>query len=171
MRKVGLFSFLIVATLLVSSCDFARILAGRPTSADIEAKRALIAKEQEEHQRRLDSLQIIQKQVSDSLAALDSIRMAGRTIMSTKKLAADSKSELKYRYYVVIGSFSNVENAGKLSARAEAAGYEVSSIVFQNGFNAVAVCPTNNVATAFSSLREVQKHDFCPVDAWILVNE
>ena len=74
MKKCLMISALAVSVCLLGGCDFFRQLAGRPTSQDIAAKRERIEREAEAHQRRLDSLKAVQKQISDSLATLDSLR-------------------------------------------------------------------------------------------------
>ena len=113
---------------LLGGCDFFRQLAGRPTSRDIEAKKVLIEREAEEHQRRLDSLEKVQKQISDSLATLDSLRDAKGSIISTRQLATGGKYSLPYRYYVVIGSFASPDNAKRQAGKAEKAGYPATLI-------------------------------------------
>ena len=156
---------------LLGGCDFFRQLAGRPTSRDIEAKRIQIEREAEEHQRQLDSLQIVQKQVSDSLATLDSLRNDNETLISTKQLGTTGKYNLPYRYYVMIGSFGYPENAQRQAAKAEKAGYPATMIPFKNGFTSVAICPSNSLSEVYASLKKLRSEAFCPLDAWILNNE
>ena len=166
-----MFSALALSVCLLGGCDFFRQLAGRPTSRDIAEKRIRIEREAEAHQRRLDSLKLIQKQISDSLATLDSLRNAKESIISTKQLAPSGKARLEYHYYVMIGAFSSPANAAKQVAKAEAAGYAATTILFRNGFTAVGVCPSNSLPEVFASLRKVRLERFCPADAWILNNE
>ena len=73
MKKVILALFVFVAVFF-TGCDTFRRLAGRPTSAEIEAKRKVIElAEAAKHQARMDSLTRIEKQMADSLAVLDSL--------------------------------------------------------------------------------------------------
>ena len=73
MKKVILALFVLVAVFF-TGCDTFRRLAGRPTSAEIEAKRKVIElAEAAKHQARMDSLTRIEKQMADSLAVLDSL--------------------------------------------------------------------------------------------------
>ena len=164
-------SALAVTVCLLGGCDFFRQLAGRPTSRDIAAKRERIEREAEAHQRRLDSLKAVQKQISDSLATLDSLRNAKESIISTKQLATRGRYHLDYRYYVMIGSFSSPANADRQAAKAEAAGYPATAIPFRNGFIAVGICPSNSLTEVYASLRKVRAERFCPAHAWILNNE
>ena len=171
MKKVLAMAALAASICLLGGCDFFRQLAGRPTSRDIEAKRLRIEREAEAHQRRLDSLKLVQKQISDSLATLDSLRNAKESMVSTRQLATNRGYDLPYRYYVIIGSYSSPANAERQAGKAEAAGYPVTQIPFRNGFIAVGVCPSNSLTEVYASLRKLRSERFCPKDAWILNNE
>ena len=62
MKTVLKTAVLAAAVLLAGGCDFFRGLAGRPTSADIEAKREVIARAEAAQKARLDSLAAVEKQ-------------------------------------------------------------------------------------------------------------
>lgn len=171
MKKCMMLSALAVMACLLGGCDFFRQLAGRPTSRDIADKRERIELEAQAHQRRLDSLKAVQKQIADSLATLDSLAKTKDAIRSTKQLATRADYHPEYRYYVMVGAFSSTTNAAKQAAKAEAAGYPATVIPFKNGFNAVGVCPSNSLPEVYASLRRVRTERFCPADAWILNNE
>ena len=171
MKRLMAIAALAASICLLGGCDFFRQLAGRPTSRDIEAKRLRIEREAEAHQRRLDSLKLVQKQISDSLATLDSLRNAKESMISTRQLATSRGYDLPYRYYVMIGSFSSPANAERQAGKAEQAGYPATRIPFRNGFIAVGVCPSNSLTEVYASLRKLRSERFCPKDAWILNNE
>ena len=171
MKKCLMISALAVSVCLLGGCDFFRQLAGRPTSRDIEAKRLRIEREAEAHQRRLDSLKLVQKQISDSLATLDSLKNAKESMISTRQLATKREHELPYRYYVMIGSFSSPANAERQAGKAEQAGYPATLIPFRSGFVSVGICPSNSLTEVYASLRKLRGERFCPKDAWILKNE
>ena len=171
MKRIMAIAALAASICLLGGCDFFRQLAGRPTSRDIEAKRLRIERETEAHQRRLDSLKLVQKQISDSLATLDSLRNAKESMVSTRQLATSRGYDLPYRYYVMIGSFSSPANAERQAGKAEQAGYPATRIPFRNGFIAVGVCPSNSLTEVYASLRKLRSERFCPKDAWILNNE
>ena len=171
MKRLLVIAALSASICLLGGCDFFRQLAGRPTSRDIEAKRVRIEREAEAHQRRLDSLKLVQKQISDSLATLDSLRDAKESLISTRQLASGGKYDIPYRYYVMIGSFSSADNATRQAARAQEAGYPATLIPFRNGFTAVGCCPSDNLTEVYASLRKLREEEFCPPDAWILNNE
>lgn len=140
----------LVAT-AVTGCDFFRRLAGRPDSEWIEAKAEAIRQEEEAQRIRLDSLERARKAEADSLAAADSVRLANH----------------RYRFCVILGSFSSKENAERYVEEIAAKGYKGELLTFRNS-TAVGVCPTDDEQQAKKSLSELQRQDFCPNGAWIL---
>lgn len=140
----------LVAT-AVTGCDFFRRLAGRPDSEWIEAKAEAIRQEEEALRIRQDSLERARKAEADSLAAADSVRLANH----------------RYRFCVILGSFSSKENAERYVEEIAAKGYKCELLTFRNS-TAVGVCPTDDEAQAKKSLEELQRQDFCPKSAWIL---
>ncbi|MBR4428335.1 MAG: hypothetical protein IKS78_03170, partial [Clostridia bacterium] len=90
---IGLMSLLLPA---LTGCDFVRKLAGRPTSQDIAAKKALIELEEQNHRRKLDSVRLVQQQAADSLAVADSLQKA-HNIRSSKQLGGLSAARLSSR--------------------------------------------------------------------------
>ena len=156
----------------VTGCDFFRQLAGRPTSADIEAKRLeILIAEQQAAQARLDSLMKQQQIAQDSLAALDSIAQYGGTILNPAKLGGLFATRLEARYYVIVGAFRVRANAENLLLKAKTAGYEPALISFNTGLIAVGLCPCSNVVDAKDALKKVKTEKFCPKDVWVLLNE
>ena len=135
----------------VTGCDFFRRLAGRPDSEWIEAKAETIRQEEETQRIRLDSLEKARKAEADSLASADSVRLANH----------------RYRFCVILGSFSSKENAERYVEEIAAKGYKCELLTFRNS-TAVGVCPTDDEAQAKKSLEELQRQDFCPKGAWIL---
>lgn len=140
----------LVAT-AVTGCDFFRRLAGRPDSEWIEAKAEAIRQEEEALRIRLDSLEKARKAEADSLAVADSVRLANH----------------RYRFCVILGSFSSKENAERYVEEIAAKGYKCELLTFRNS-TAVGVCPTDDEEQAKKSLSELQRQDFCPNGAWIL---
>ena len=140
----------LVAT-AVTGCDFFRRLAGRPDSEWIEAKAEAIRQEEEALRIRQDSLERARKAEADSLAAADSVRLANH----------------RYRFCVILGSFSSKENAERYVEEIAAKGYKGELLTFRDS-TAVGVCPTDDEAQAKKSLEELQRQDFCPNGAWIL---
>lgn len=170
-KKIILISVFAAMLLSLGGCDFFRKMAGRPTSADIAQKRAIIEKEEAGHRARLDSLKMVEKAMADSLSLIDSILAMQSSVIPAGSLEGLRTSKLKNHYYIVIGAFSLEANCEKMIAKAEARGYECVKIPFSNGFTSVGICGTDILAEAFASLRKVRTEAFCPSDVWVLVNE
>ncbi len=168
MRKLSVIALLAASLFVLGGCDLFRKMAGRPTSAEIEAKRELIENEQAGHLGRLDSLKTMQMQISDSLKILDSIRAMKSSVVEARQLSESVRRSLPSRYYVIVGTFGKADNAERCASRAEQAGYAPTQIRYRNGFTAIGVCPTDALPEAFSSLLAI-RGGFC-ADAWILDN-
>ncbi len=144
-------AIIILVATSVTGCDFFRRLAGRPDSNWIEEKAESIRQEEEALRIRQDSLAKAQKALADSLAAADSVRLANH----------------RYRFCVILGSFSSKENAERYVEEIAAKGYKGKLLTFRNS-TAVGVCPTDDETQVKKSLSELQRQDFCPKGAWIL---
>ena len=152
MKKTFLtIAIIVLVAVVVTGCDFFRRLAGRPDSEWIEAKAEAVRLEEEALRIRQDSLAKAQKALADSLAAADSVRLANH----------------RYRFCIILGSFSSKENAERYVEEIAEMGYKGELLTFRNS-TAVGVCPTDDEAQAKKSLEELQRQDFCPKGAWIL---
>ena len=172
MKKAVIVLSVVLMALSAGGCDFLRTLAGKPTSADIEAKRQEIAlAEEAAHQARLDSVKKVEKMLADSLAALDSIKINKVMVLVPGKLGGLSKTTLDKHYYIVVGSFRSRANAEKKLASCTQAGYDGAVISFGNGMNAVGICPTDNIVEANRTLTRMKGNGICPKSAWILSNQ
>lgn len=162
---------------LVSSCDFVRTLAGRPTSAQLEQiRQQRMAAEEARHQAKLDSMERVQKHMADSLEALekyllDSLTQAKGTVLNPSKLGGLYTTKLDAKYCIVVGAFRNRYYAERKLKECNAAGYTATIISFRNGLLAVSVCPSNSLAETLKTLKELRGQGVCPPDSWILVNE
>ena len=170
--------FVACAALLVSGCDFFRNLAGRPTSEDIEAKRAAILRAEEEarHQARLDSLEKARQRLADSLAALeahllDSLSQTKGTLLNPSRLGGLYTTKLEAKYYIIVGAFRTRAYAERKLNNCNEAGLTGTIISFRNGLLAVGVCPSGSLSETVNQLNVMRGNDICPKDAWILVNE
>ena len=163
--------------LFASSCDFVRVVAGRPTAAGVEAiRKEQLAREEARHQARLDSLRRVQQQMADSLAAheaflLDSLSHARGGIVSPDKLGGLRATKLQTRYGIVVGAFRNEDYAVRKQKACAEAGHEASVVRFRNGLNAVVACPSDNLDQTVKTLKELRASGLCPEEGWILVNE
>lgn len=168
-------AILLIAAVMVTAtgCDFMRVLAGRPTSRDIENKRVEILKAEEALvQARLDSIRRAEeKVVTDSLAAMDTLAAYAVQLTGQDRIGGLVSADLPFRYYIIVGAFKERANAQKLSDKAVAAGYQASLLDCRRGMVAVGLCPCNKVADVSAALLDLMKEPFCPKDAWVLVNE
>lgn len=168
MRIVRLIVILCSAVCLLSACDFFRKIAGRPLSADIEAKRVTIEAQKAAHQQRLAAKDSLHKHITDSLAALDSVKISSSVIIASRSLSQKTMDSLMNQYYVVIGAFGKLENAQKAEKIALSQGFDPILIEYSNGFVAVGVRPTDDLSQIY--LYHQQVSQLYP-DAWILNNK
>ena len=162
---------------LVSSCDFVRTLAGRPTSAQLEQMRQQRMKAEEaRHQATLDSMERVQKHMADSLEALekyllDSLTQAKGTVLNPSKLGGLYTTKLEAKYCIVVGAFRNRYYAERKLKECNNEGYTATIISFRNGLLAVSVCPSNSLSETLTTLKQLRGKGICPPDSWILINE
>ena len=174
--KRSVIFILLAAVLLTSSCDFVRKLAGRPTSSELEAKRvAVLEAQQVQHLARLDSMRRVEKQMKDSLEALeahllDSLSQTKGTILNPSKLGGLYTTKLESRYCIVVGAFRNRAYAEKKLKACNEAGYTATIISFRNGLLAVSICPSESLNETLKTLNSLRGKGVCPKDSWILVN-
>ena len=97
--KKNILPALLALMLVVTGCDFFRVVAGRPTSKDIEKKRIEIMKAEEAAlQARLDSIAAVeaekQKVIQDSVEALTYIAENRVNLHDVARLGGIQKDEL-----------------------------------------------------------------------------
>ena len=178
MRKFTLLAACAVLICLVSSCDFFRILAGRPTSRDIASKRARIelAQQREAEYRdsleraRADSVARERKAVADSLHAIDTLTTIGKYHKASAYHNIPMK-RLTTRYALVVGVFSNEANASRLAGKYTQAGMVGSVLRYRSGLCAVLVSPCDKVAEVLEAYRTARSLPFSSQQTWVLVNE
>ena len=161
---------------LVSSCDFIRTLAGRPTSAQLEQiRQQRMAAEEARHQATLDSMERVKKHMADSLEALekhllDSLTQAKGTVLNPSKLGGLYTTKLDTKYCIVVGAFRNRSYAERKLKACNAAGYTATIISFRNGLLAVALFPSDSLDETLKALKKMRGTAVCPKDSWILMN-
>lgn len=169
--KKGVILSLLLTSVLVCGCDFFRTLAGRPTSGEIEEKRAAVERlERAKEQARLDSVRVAEKAAADSLSAVALVDSLGVKMLPLSGLGG-ADGGMASAYVIVVGSFRNVGNAEGMAARVSEAGYAASVMKFESGMFSVVVKPCSRLADAVASYVKVKSEKFCPEDAWILCNE
>ena len=155
MKKVfSAIQILLAVSVALTGCDFFRSLAGRPTSSEIEAKREVI---------RLKTAMEQAPEVRDTVPA---------EVQAKEETPAEPVQSVvkegKKRFYIVMASFSSVENASKYAERLSSKGYKTEFLGFKGGYTAVGICGTDDEEEAKVSLREVKRQDFCPEGVWII---
>ena len=177
MGKIGKIVALCAVVLLANGCDFIRMIAGRPTSEYIDAKRVLVEKQELRKQQVADSIALAKKMEEEAkahaIAAEASIQRlkSSNRIIPADRIGNLDRSTLEYAYYVMIGSFSSSANVQSLIDKVSEAGFKAVSLPYRNGRCAVALDPTNDIVIAEESLNKALSYPFCPAEAWILVNE
>lgn len=174
-NKILVFSVFLLTVLSCCGCDMFRTLAGRPTSADIEAMRAELAAREVAEAARRDSLERASHEAAEAAriaAALDTLEAMKGFLRTPARLGGLSPDNApSARYSIVIGSYLDGTNAVKYSEKLTADGFPSEAVRFRNGFTVVGVCPTDDPSEILASLRRVRMERFCPKEVWILVNE
>lgn len=175
--------FILVAMASLTGCDFLRVVAGRPTSKDIERKRIeIIRAEEAAIQARLDSIARVEaealerqrREKEDSVAALAYIADNQIVVINATRLGGISSDELpdsvgEGYYRVVLGSFRDRRNAVSLCGRLSKLGdFNPHLITFRNGMVAVAASPVEKVQDVVRGMKELKNQPLCPDDVWIL---
>lgn len=140
--------------LLATGCDFFRSLAGRPTSRDIAVMKAEI-----------------QRRQADSLEKAAAAQQAVEPVEAEKpeeSAPAPAVNPGKKRFYVIMGAFSNKENANKCAARLKDLGYETEFFGFTEGRTAVGIGGTDDAQEIKAFFDGIRRQDFCPEGVWIL---
>ena len=167
---------LVLGAVLLQGCDFIRMLAGRPTAAQLEEiKLEKMAAEEARHQAVLDSMERAEKAMAEAFAAreahlLDSLTQGRGTVLNPSKLGGLFTTKLESKYYIVVGAFRNRSYAERKLKACNAAGYTATIISFRNGLLAVAVCPSDSLDQTLKTLKKMRGTDVCPQDGWILMN-
>ncbi len=151
-RVLPVIVLVLSVALMATGCDFFRVLAGRPTSKDIEAKRERILR---------SSVQPVS--TGQDAAKPDTVVLERPTSPQTV-----SKTVEKKRFYVIMGAFSSRENAEKYAARIKGFGYDPEFFGFTEGRTAVGIGGTDNQEEAKAFMKELKGQDFCPEGVWIL---
>ena len=143
---------------MATGCDFFRVLAGRPTSKDIESKRELILRSSEQ------PVSTGQAEAKPDTVVAAPIRPAG----DKDPLTSSGAGTEKKRFYVIMGAFSSRENAEKYAARIKGFGYEPEFFGFTEGRTAVGIGGTDDQEEAKAFMKDLKGQDFCPEGVWIL---
>ena len=150
---------MVCACVSVGGCDFLRKVAGRPTSAQIEA----------EVERRAEQERVAEVERQQKLEAeRDSIRRAQEAQVEAPAEVQAVATQAGGRYYVVVGAYQDRHNAEKKKQRLEAAGYTAVIFTVRDGLKAVAAGPSATRDQAAVAMAGLRRRGLCPEDGWIL---
>lgn len=169
MKKYSLVCCAILALALLSGCDFLRTVAGRPTSAELQAKAEAIEAEEAVNKARAEALDVARRHTADSLAAVRFLAEEGPVKISSSSLKGLLLDGFNSRMLIVLGGFSQPENASAFASKVEAAGYKTAVLRYNYGSSIVGVCPTDDPVELRDCWLKVKEEKFCPKDAWIMV--
>lgn len=170
MKRIHVFLTVCLAGMSLSSCDFLRSVAGRPTSAELNA----VKKQKEEV--RVDTVKVV-----ETVTVVDTVlvkepeyqleKRNGRLSVPFAYTHTDSKLtvEPEYSYYVLVGTYRQKGTMNKMISLAKEAGYKSYLLKYDNGLVSVGLCPSNRLGEAVDSYLRLKKEKFCPSDACVLI--
>lgn len=165
---------LIFSILYISSCDFLRKVAGRPTEAEIEARAVYIEERRQEIQDSVFASWKAQREaeVQDSILIAQT---AHRLDSMGVKLSAvfrfgQPQEQLKYRYNLIIGVFRTKSIVDSECKAASDSGFQPFLIPFNGGINALCLCGSDSLGVVADTYVAGRKAKICPRDAWVYVN-
>ncbi len=184
MRKVLLPLMFCAAVLSVSSCDFLRSLAGRPTSEQLKSASqssevtAPVVEEDtlavEIAQDQTQEQEQVQEQPSatqQSVEEYEMVRRHGRLNVPFAYTHTNSslKSTPEHTYYILVGTYRQKPTLNKMVSDAKKAGYEPCLLEYSNGLVSVGLLPCDRIEQAIDAYATVKNEKFCPGDACVLI--
>ena len=172
MRKVLQIAVVLLSVaMMASGCDFFRMLAGRPTSKDIEVKREKILRSYQEGSPVNPGMTEGKPGMTEEKPGMTQEASLPAVTGNPEPAAAEqgeARRIEKKRYYVIMGAFSSKDNAVKYAERIKAYGYEPEFFGFTEGRTAVGIGGTDDPEEVKAFMKELKGQDFCPEGVWIL---
>lgn len=166
--KLILLICLLASLLMLTGCDFLRTVAGRPTSADLQAKLESINRTASERaaaaNKAVAAAQDTLKHNTDSADSAGEIR---EQAPAAQEQTADTAQQVSSRppYYVIVGTFSVSENAENYSRELQEKGYNAKAFP-SRGMVAVGVYPDDPSVPSDVFLSKVLADPSFPRDSW-----
>lgn len=170
MKKVATYILFGAFFLNITSCDFLRSVAGRPTSGDIALMSKLLEVKKQHESDSLKTVAEAEKLCLENEAAVQAFSELGIKTSSVFSFG-DPLEPLQEKYHIVVGVFRTEAAASALERRLCAAGFECSSIFFDGGIRALILAGGNELPAMLPVARAALESGVCPKDAWIHVNE
>ncbi len=170
MRKVLLPFILFPLVLSVSSCDFLRSLAGRPTSEQIKSAQTKASAEEVPQEDAVCKESMPQEEVPCE-SEYKMVKRHGRLNVPFAYTHTNStlRQTPEYTYYVIVGTYRQKPTLGKMLSDAKAAGYDPVLLEYTNGLVSVGLLPCDELAKAIDAYATVKSEKFCPADACVLI--
>lgn len=169
MKKVTTYITLVIFFLSITSCDFMRRVAGRPTSAEIAAKSEALELRRQQREDSLRFVAAIEAARRDSLVTVARVREAGVKI-SDKFFFGEPLQPLEKRYNLIIGVYRTSTMASKQIRDAQSKGFSVSSIFFKDGIRALCLVSDDDLKAVADVIENAVAAGVLPKDAWIYEN-
>lgn len=162
-----------LSVLGLCGCDFLRIIAGRPTKAELAERMEIIEARKKAAAVFTDSASVYEpteeksetvERISEEDAAkrLDAMKIRTSSVF---RFGAPT-IELENRYNLVIGVYRNKDTADAQCNLARKKGYNPYYIPFDGGVNAVCLCGSDFLADILDVVSKADSK-VCPKDAWI----
>ncbi len=170
----------------LSSCDFLRKMAGRPTSAELvlleqkrdslEIERRLKRKRQGTETPAAAQSAVSQPAVSQPAEArsdaeeIQALKDASGSLFLRSLSRFKGSAPASELFYVIAGTFKDADNATRFCSRLQADGFpQAQTLTLGNGFTLSAVYATGRADDALSFLSEHK--GTLPSEAWVLIND
>ena len=164
---------IILTFLSLTSCDFVRKIAGRPTSGELAEKSELIEqrrKRQADSLQKLESERIIRENfLRDSLAAAAVLKPLGIDFSYSFSFGEPVDGTL-CRYNAVVGVYRTKGAADKALSHLRSKGCKPGRIFFSGGEMAVLLCSSDSLSEVVTTLMKARAAGgICPKDTWIYI--
>lgn len=180
--KLILLICLLASMPMLTGCDFLRTVAGRPTSADLQAKLVSINRSSVEREKAArDTVAAARDTLGQNPEPVDSTEAAPEQTPAAQKQAAETAPQVQPAlekeqpaaepvrtrppYYVIVGTFSIRENAEKYAGELQGKGYKAKAFP-SRGMVAVGVYPDDPSVPSDVFLSKVLSDPSFPKDAW-----
>lgn len=170
MKKLTIYFVLALIFSTLTSCDFLRSVAGRPTSEQLAAKRQMIERREVEIRDSIRREEQIRKFEAEEAEGRQMLADAGFRTNNVFSFGAPLEA-LEHKYYVIIGVYRNSLTADEQVKSVSASGFFPSRIYFDGGIQAVVLCHSDRLKEIATTLNEARAGKVCPKDSWVYINE
>lgn len=155
MKRIISLSIVVSLIFTLTGCDWIRSTLGMPTSNELKEFRQLT-------QQKSDTIPLTTPADSTSLNI-----NKDKSQVNTTPANQAVQPVGDFRFYVIVGSFSEAKNADKMVSYLKKSGYNPIRLTFRNGYNVVASSAHKGRSDAFAALRKLLELDFSPDDIWV----